>query len=217
MARADAYADVAYFQARNTGGTAVSNATALGEDLIAGSRLFDRQVGVHDGAFNSHTATYTFDSIGGLVLWLRDRSGGAYFLQSVADAGIGIDTELDGTFDGYAWDLDDAWLRGLPDNAAAFGVPFNALEILPHITTAPLTRWPDGRARVRIEGTWGWATVPDMVKQTVVSMTRELRDHFGAGAFGAQERYGDELPLSNQTWRLIASAKAEYGRRIPAF
>lgn len=215
MALSDAYVTPEYFQARSSSGVESRNGGRLLEDLLAASRLFDRQVGVHDGGFNSHTATYTFDGIGGATLWLRGLDGRAFFLQSVEAAGIGVDTERDGTFDGYTWDLSDGWLRGLPENASALSVPMTAVELMAG-SSSPIRCWPDG-VRVSIEGTWGWPAVPDMVKQVVVSMTRELRDHLGAGAFGGQERFGEEMPLSSQTWRLIASAKAEYGRRIPVF
>jgi len=208
MALLDAYATVADYQARNSGGVAVSNPSLLGEYLVASSRLLDRELGLHDGAFNSHVATYTFDAHGGSVLYLRDRASGGYFLQSIPSGGIGIDTEVDGTYDGEALSLGGA-VRGLPENAA----PSTALELLPF---GSRTSWPDRVASVRIAGaTWGWAAVPEMVREIVVSMVRDLSDHHGGGAAAQYQRMDDLMPLSDQTWRLIRSAKQRYSRRLP--
>lgn len=216
MALLDAYADAAYYEARNTGGAAVSGSASLDEDLEAASRLLDAELGVQDGAFNNHTATYTFDATGGAILRLRDEAGRQFFLQSVQNDGIGIDLDLDGAYDRYQLDLSDAWVRGLPGNAAALSRPFTALEILGHLSTAAPSHWPNQRAAVRINGTWGWASVPEVIRALTVTVARELRDLYGAGSLGQYERLDESIPLARDTRRLIGSMKRRYGRRIPA-
>ncbi|MFA5517227.1 MAG: hypothetical protein WDA20_13155 [Desulfuromonadales bacterium] len=211
-----AYADATYYQARSSGGTAVRDDAALTEDLTSASRLLERQLQVAPGAFNSAAGTRIFNGTGRSILRLRDSAGRQEFLQAVTADKIEIDSNNDGSYDGYALDLADAWVRGLPENASAHSEPYRALELLGFLSTADPKVWPDRAAVVRITGTWGWAAVPETIRAITVSMTRELRDHFGAGGFGAQERYDEALPLSTQTWRLIASAKKHYGVRIPA-
>lgn len=211
----DAYATGEDYEARATDGVGVSDSDELAEDLEAASRLLDAELGVHDGAFNSHTATYTFDAVGGEVLWLRDRSDRAYFLQAVQADGIGIDVERDGTFDYYTLDLNDAWVRGLPENASALSRPYTSLEILGSIVGAEPTCWPDQRAAVRINGTWGWSSVPEAIKALTITMTRELRDLYGAGSVGETQQLDEAVPLARDTRRLIGSMKRRYSRRLP--
>lgn len=218
-ALSDPYVSEAEYIARSTGGQALRDDDPIADDLQAASRLFDLEMGIHPGALHPHEATYVFDGHGGTLLDLRDGRGLGYFLRGVAEGGIGVDSGSDGSFAGLAFDLDVPWLRGVPENAAAFDRPFTGLELLPHIRGGLLREWRRQPALVAVAGDWGFEEVPEIAKAVVTSMTRELRDHFGAGAVGRYQQYDADMPLSDQTWRLIASAKRqrEINRRLPAF
>lgn len=214
MALLDAYATAAQFRAR-TGSKASGADTELDDQLLEASRLVERSLGVHSGGFNSHTGTYTFDAFDDPVLYLRDREGMLYFLQTVGANAIGVDSEGDGSFDGYQFDFDDAWVRGLPENASALSRPYTAIELLP-IASATLTRWPDRPAAVRItSGTFGWATVPTTILELTVHLTHSLRQAHLADNMGNIPAIDQTLPLSPNAvwyWRL---AEREYKRRLP--
>ena len=215
MALLDAYATDTQYRAR-TGDKGTGTDTTLNAQLLLASRLLERSLRVMPGAFNTHTGTYIFDALGGTVLRLRDRAGLGYFLQTITANSLGIDLDLDKTYDYYTLDLADAWVRGLPENAAAFSEPFTAIELLSHISTADPTRWPELVAGVRIVGTWGWAAVPNAVIDLTVHLVHDLRNAHQAGATLEVPTIDGSMPLSNQTWRLWNEMKARYGRRIPA-
>lgn len=224
MARLDAYATDAEYRAAVGSKTSGTDAT-LNAQLIAASRLLERSLRVMPGAFNTHGSAqtpveYTFDARGGTVLHLRDRAGMQYFLQTVEADGIGIDSEVDGTFDGYGLDFSDAWVRGLPENAgSADGEPLTAIELLAFLSTCVPTRWPDRIASVRITGTaWGWAAVPRIVKDLAIHLCHDLRDAQLAGDAGSIPTIdGGDLPLSQETWRFWRLAQGEYSHKIPVF
>jgi len=205
MALLDAYVSKAEYSARNNRTSAADDAT-LDQQLLAMTRLFEREAGLPAGAFNSHTATLTFPARGGKILRLRDSAEVQHFLRSVPSGGIGVDTEQDGTFDGVLLSLASG-VRGLPENAAALSEPYTAIELLPY---AEITAWPKQTAAVRIStGAFGWAAVPAAVKEAVISMVRDLREHH------VTQRDEDGVPaFSDQTWRIIRSAKAQYSHRL---
>lgn len=187
--------------------------------LTTVTRVVERRARVAPGMFGPQTdsLTFTFDAPGGQVLYLRDDSGLQYFLRSVADDGIGIDSELDGTFDGYEVDLDDAWVSGKPANALQFSEPYTAIEILPHVSGAAPLCWPARNRSVRITSTaWGWAAVPGAIKQRVIGITRELIDTQHAGAawtVDMVEEAADRVPSIRS---LMALVEREYSYGVPA-
>lgn len=212
MSLLDAYVTVEEYEARATGGR-VTDDTALPEELAAASRLFDHEMGLAPGALNDVAATRVFSGQGRSVLSLVDGEG-QYLLRTVSADGIAVDTDGDGTAD-VTFDLSDTWCAGLPRNAAAAGKPYDALELLPH-AAALVAVWPAGRWNVSVTGAWGYAAVPQGVKETVVSMTRDLRDHHAAGSGNAPQAADASWPLSQQTWRLIRSLKQQFSYRTGA-
>lgn len=216
MALLDGYADAARYRAA-VGDKASGTDATLNAQLVSVSRLLEKSLRVMPGGFNSHTATYTFDTIAGPVLRLRDRAGYGAFLQSVVADGIGVDWERDGTYDGYELDFDDAWVRGLPENAVAGSEPFTAIELLRHISGASPATWLQQSAGVQINGTWGWPTaVPGLIADLVVHRTRELRDSLKAGSTGELADFEGGAPMQRNTTWMFKEAERLYGRRIPA-
>lgn len=214
MALLDPYATLEQFRERaRDNDQSIDGVTE--ESLVVASRLTDRSLMVHDGAFNAVTAaTYTFDARGRDTLWLRDQAGYAYFLNALTS--VGVDTERDGTYDGITLLAANAWVRGLPENATALSQPFTHLGLLPHIAGATLTRWPVQPAGVQVTGDWGWSAVPGAIVDFTCHMARDLEAAQMAGAIGEVLSIdGSGLPLRDQTWRTWALIKSTYGRAIP--
>lgn len=189
----------------------------LDAQLDGMSRLLDRKLRLIPGAFNSASSEVrTVDSYGGHVLWLRDRDGRGFFLQTGTYT-IGIDTENDGTYDGYTFDQSTAWLRPLPDNASDGSEPAYALEFLTGRTGATLTEWPDLVSGVQVSGTLGWATVPQLIKELVIHRVTELRDAHKAGSTGELGTFDGGIPMQPNTKWLFKEAETLYTRRVPVF
>lgn len=195
--------------------TDADEVTAAEEDLAACTRLLEYEIGVAHGMLTSSTGTRIFDGSGQNVLYLRDRAGRTYFLQSIDADSLKIDSDLDGSYDDFTLDTADNWVRGLPENAVADGSPFTAIELRP-TTSATITIFPALPGCVEITGTWGLtATLQQVAKAVVISMTRDLRDHFAAGSANQFQQVDEQMPLSDQTWRLIRSMKQSLNRKIP--
>ena len=189
----------------------------IAAQLIAVSRLVERSLWLQPGAFQSHTGTYTFDGKGGTKLPLTDHLGRVYLLTATPTDAIGIDTENDATYDGLQWDLDEAWLRGLPENNDQFGEPFEAIEIMSFISGAERGNWPNRPAAVKFTAcTFGWAAVPRLIEDFCAHLLHDLRDAHLAGASG-------ELPsmealegsITKETWRTWLAIEATFSRKIP--
>lgn len=217
MGLLDAYATAEEYKAavNSTESSSVIDAILRGT-----SRLLDRELSVVPGAFNidgsaNTPAVRVFDALDDSVLYLRNRDGLASFLISVADDGIGVDSQRDGTFDGYTFDLDDSWVRGLGETYAA-GEPFSRIELLP-LSGASLTAWPVGPAMVQVAGIFGWQQVPDIIKRLTIRLTHELRLSQAAGRGGQAQYIDDNHALSNETYWLWREAKDLYTRKVPSF
>jgi hypothetical protein len=213
MALLSAYANVGEYKQLNKHSGADADAL-ITEELLAASRRIERMLGVTPGYFNTHAETYTFDGGGGPILRLRDSAGRAYCLTGINGNGVGVDTERDASYDGYSWDLADAWVRGLPANAAAGSEPFTALELL-NITTAPETRWPTFPAAVQVTGTWGWLAVPGVVRDVTAALVRDLLELHRAGAFREVQTLDGSVPMTEDTFGRWMSVASSYSRKLP--
>lgn len=187
----------------------------LDPQLKSATRLLERSLRVMPGAWNTHTGTYIFDAHGGSLLRLRDTTGLRYYLRTITADSLGLDTEQDGTYDGYSLDLDDAWVRGLPENAASFSEPFHSLQILSHLSTASPALWPTQVASVRIAGTWGWAAVPGPIKELVTNIVQDLRSGHLAGAGLDVPIIDEAMGLSPKPWRLWLEMREQYSEKLP--
>lgn len=213
MARADAYATLAQYRTANADPQTAADAT-ISAMLTGCSRLVERDLSLQEGAFNSYTGTHYFDGNGGALLTLEDSEGHTYFLQTIGSNGCGIDSEFDGTYDGFALDLNDAFLVGQPENTAS--KPFTQLRLMPW-PTATIREWPLGPRVVKLTGTYGHAAVPDLVTQLTIRLTRLLRDSHISG--GAEVIPGiDELMRMPEASREVRgiwySVKKAYGRTL---
>lgn len=212
-----AAATAAEYRERN-GRVSTSLDTLLGTLLTTVTRVVEKRIGLAPGMLVAQASeTFVFDAIGGTTLYLRDRAGMQYLLRTVTADGIGVDGEQDGTYDYYELDFADAWVRGLPENAAAFSEPFTAVELLSHMSDADPVKWPDQRASIQIAGAWGWATTPGGVKERVIGIVRELVDTHGAGmanpaSFTAVDDAIERIPAARG---LMSMLETEYRYRLP--
>lgn len=178
-------------------------------------RAIDRETGVAPGMWAPISSTaLKFTAYGGTTLYLRDTSGGQCFLRTITTNKLEIDSDADGSFDDYVWDLADGWVRALPENAAAFSEPYTALELNPYHASAPLTTWPTYKNAIQITGTWGWAVTPGAIVELVVDMARNVLQAQRSGAVGIPSFEG-ELPLSPGMWPILQRVKAQYSQRVP--
>lgn len=213
MARGTAYATIAQYRYWNQD-TQTGADAQLDLDLIGVSKWLDRDLSLMEGAFNTHTGTYYFGSNGGPLLTLEDTDGFGYFLQSVTGSGIGIDTEVDGTYDGVTLSMGSNFVIGQPENTAT--QPFTQIRLMPW-PTATITAWPTGPRTVKITGTWGYAAVPDLIVQLTARLTRLTRDSHMAGAAQTIGSIDDlvRLPDAPKEVRGVWYAvKQAYGRKL---
>jgi hypothetical protein len=206
----DAYATIDEYTARTGDKTTSPNAT-LTAQLLGTSRLLERDLELMPGAFNSAASQVIYvDGHGGTRLWLRDTRGLGFFVQSIDANGIGIDSENDGTYDGYALDLADAWVVGNGTND-----PHTRLDLLPWVTAATVSAWPDRPRAVKLTCTTGYAAVPPMIVDLVCHRTYELRESMKDGGAGVLPGFDGGTPMRPQTAWLWKNAEAMYGRRLP--
>ncbi len=216
MALLDAYVSLAEYRAR-TGSKATAADATLTAQITAVARLMERSLGVAAGAFNSVTsAARVFDGGGRNILHLRDREGHLYFLQTIDADGLAIDDDMDGAYDDYLLDFNDAWVRGLPENAAVNGEPYTSIELRP-LSAATMLRFPALPGCVRITGTWGWSAVPGIIKELNAHLTHDLEQAQLVDETGSLPAIDSSLPLSDQTWRFWRLAERHYGYRVVTF
>lgn len=215
MALLDAYCTIAQYRAAIGDKASAADATITAELLVM-SRQLERALMVAPGYFNASAASQAriFNGNGRDILHLRDSAGYAYCLTEIATDGLAIDSDLDGSYDDYTLDLADAWVRGLPENAAAHSEPFTAIQLRP-ISTATLTTFPSGSRNVQITGTWGWAAVPQIIQDLVIHRTHDLRQGLSAGATGAVAAFEGVEQMQPRTLWLFKEAEAVYGRQLP--
>lgn len=210
----DAYVEAQGYRLR-TGNKASGTDDVLNEVLLTASRLLDRELGYAPGHLGPiPSTTYRFDAHGGTLLRLRDNAGLQYMLRTITADSLALDTDADGSFDDYLWDFADAWVRGVPENAVTHGEAYTGVELMTHLSTAPLSAWPDQRDCVRITGTWGMAAVPGAIQELVVDLAHNLRQRQLAGGISVPAA-DESLPLSSAMWPVLRRARDEYARRIP--
>lgn len=209
-----AYASAQEYRDRN-GRVSTSDDTMVDALLLAVSRVVERRCWVAPGHFKSQTAlAYTFTATGGSVLYLRDERGWQHYLRSVTADKIEVDSEVDGTFDGYVLDLADAWVVGYPTNASTYSEPYTALRIRPGVANADPTSWVEG-VEVRITGDWGYASTPGAIKERVIGITRELIDVHRAGAALTVNAVDDMIQRHPTARSLMSLLEEQYSARLP--
>lgn len=213
MSLLDPYATLDEFRAA-VGAAESATDTDLEVSLLGNSRLIEAELGVAPGGFNPHSATYVFDGDGGDRLWLRDRAGLQYFLQSITADSLKIDIDRDGVHE-YLLDTDDDWVHGMPENADVQGRPWESIE-LRDLVSASIRTFPSSRGCVEITGIWGWALVPDPIRQLVIGLTLDLRRARYGGRGVGMSIEGNHA-LSAETFWMWREAQQICSSRIPAF
>jgi len=209
-----AYATAAEYRTRN-GRVSSDLDSTLNEMLLSVSRVVDRRVGVAPAQFAPQTTVeLTFASTGGRLLRLRDEQGRQHFLRT--STAIAIDSERDGTFDGYTSIVlgTDAWVKGYPRNALSYGEPYQSLELLPGVASASPGSWPV--CDVKITGNWGWAAIPGGITDRVIGITRELvQVHYGGPVVDDVINAAIEASMGARS--LMNLLEQEYRYRLAAF
>lgn len=215
MALLSGYATLAEYRAAK-GDKATGTDTTTDAQLVGVSRLLEKTLNLPPGAFNSVASqTLYLDGHGGDFLPFRDDEGRQWFVQSINADGIGIDSENDGTYDGYTLDLNDAWVAGWPANAAAGSEPYRGLKLLSYLSTADPSSWPRRERAVKLTCTTGWSAVPQLVKDLVIHRTEELKDALKAGSTGELASFDGGQPMRPNTTWMFKEAERLYGARLP--
>lgn len=214
MSLLDSYASLAQYRAAIGDKASGVDATITAE-LLTMSRQLERALWLAPGYFNASAASQArvFDGSGRSVLRLRDRDGMAYCLTTLDADGLKVDSDLDGSYDDYTLDFADAWVRGLPENAAAHSEPFTSIE-LRRLTTATMTVFPRLAGCVQVTGTWGWLAVPQIIQDLVIHRTHDLRQGLSAGATGAVAAFDSPEALQPRTLWLFREAERLHGRQL---
>ena len=142
-------------------------------------------------------------------------------ISTIDGEGVQVDTTGDGTFDTTFDPTDEAWVVAEPYNASEGGEPWTALRLLP-ISGAVvsvgeiLQKFSSGRHNIAVVGTWGWAAVPDLIRELNVKLTRDMRDSLVAGPSGELHMLDNGVVVRGDTWRFWKRAEQRYSHRIPA-
>ncbi len=221
MALDSAYAAAAQYRAR-VGLTSTDDDSDILEQLQAGAREIEGNLGLPLGAFNASEAAVTryFDGSGTSRLRLRDDEGLVNAIQTIDVEGIQVDTDRDGAFATTFDPTTEPWVVPFPFNASERSEPWNGIRLLPLSgATASvgevLTVFPEGVHNVRLIGTWGWAAVPDLIRELNIKITRDIRDSLVAGPGGELEMLDSGVVVRGDTWRFWLSARRRYSHKLP--
>lgn len=126
----------------------------------------------------------------------------------MTSTGLVVMADLDDSGE-YASELDPCALK--PVNAAAIGRPWTELVVLPTSANQPVDRDDS----VEITAKWGWATVPDPIKQaTLLQASRFFaRRNSPFGIAGSDVTGGSELRLLSRVDPDVGVAVGPYVRQ----
>lgn len=203
------------FRERN-GRVSSNDDTMVREGLLTMTRVVERRIGLAPGMLLPQPAqTRTFCGTGLSLLRLRDARGFQSLLRTAT--AIGVDSENDGTFDGYSWVLGTtSRLRGFPVDAVTMNEAYTALELL---NGAPLPTWTDG-VEVRVTGDMGLAAdspIRVSLKERVIALTRELLDAHHAGGAMSLNAVDDAIQTMPAARSLMHMIEREYPYAIVSF
>lgn len=168
MAITDAYAGVEEYRGA-AGNTDDAETVALARHLKLMSRALERRVGMY---FNQETVARRWQGDGGQCLRIRGGRSLCPGLASLTDLVVKLDTARDGLFASTVA-LTDFDLRPLD---APFGPePGPYTELFLHgRSSVTYTSWPE-YYEVQITGTWGWPSIPALIKDATIELTRIWR------------------------------------------
>jgi hypothetical protein len=205
---ADAYVDVAEYKDR-VGKTITGQDGELLAQLTAVSRFLDARLGRFFGQ-DAAVVTRVYDGNGGTRLWLPD--------DISTSTGLIVKADLDGDYlftDETALTLDtDFWLGPLGADKGSEPQPWQYLEV--HPTSSRLSVWPFQRRAVQVTARFGWPAVPQVVKEWVVSTTRQLRDMEESGFTLTLQDMDAAIRVSSQSSYLLRDMERMYAN-LPSF
>ena len=204
------YATFAHYQARQ--GVDDAAKPMVEETLQAMSRYLDRKLHMVPGGFGPiDNATFLFDGVPGDTLHLRDGEGAVYPLRTVVPDGIRPDFARTGDYSTtqFKWDLDDPFIWPIPRNGAQIERPYRALQ-LRRIGGSPATIWPYSDGAVQITGDWGWAAVPDAIRELVIYLARDIADSQQGGAAAILAPLEQGVALQDDTGRIWRMVQQQY-------
>lgn len=204
MAVTDAYASAAEYRTTFSRTDNSEDAEIL-VDLKAVSRFIERRTGRHftvDAAdVKREFYPRTGLSVNPQILFIDD--------LSAAPTEIIIDTDLDGSYaDETALASTDYVL--LPVNApdGPEPRPYTSIRIPPWSSK---THWSE--APVRIDGLWGWPTIPDAIKTATIQLTSLVRME-GPRATRRISEVGDVVATSREAQDIIHTLIGSYRKFV---
>ncbi len=206
----DAYATAAEYRAAVDKSDNTEDAVLL--SMLGGvSRLIDRQCGGPMGPrfFTKDAAVVVrlFDGSGLRRLYVND-------IATATGLVVKVDLDADYSFTGASETLtvNTHFLLG-PRNAdkGAEPAPFTRLDIRPG--NAVLSKWPEQMNAIQVTAKYGWPAVPQAVKDSTISLVRQLRDLQEAGFTLTLQNLEASIRQSPLAVTIMRDVVREYGRQ----
>lgn len=109
-----------------------------------------------------------------------------------------------------------------PFNAVARGDPFVRLELLPYSRQGyfpgyvfPGLQFP--LFRVRLEGTFGWPSVPSPIREATIMLARQMRDLQKSGMTLVLDSLDQQIRMAPGAAKLLDDLQRQFKRRTMAF
>jgi hypothetical protein len=202
-----AYATAEEFRAR-VGSAAAGDDATISEQLTTVSRYLERRLGGAEGPrFYNREPSPTvrlYDGNGRRILPVQDVA---------MSAGLTVKVDLDRDSVCEEELALDAHFRLRPLNAdkGPEAAPWQYLELIDW--NAVLRHWPEWPASVQVTAVHGWPAVPGAIKETTISITRQLRDiHQGGAAFSEQD-INQVIRVTPNLTALFMDLMDKYGRK----
>ena len=207
------YCTVAEYRARNrsgpdavrySAGVADRDDDLISSVLLMASRFIDRRLGWCDGGLapvGDATMPRTFwPALPSRVLRLRDSAGSMWPLREWTR----IDIDYGGSGDpDYVIEPPAPWVVPLPDTPTR---PAKGLRLHVSRRGALTSIWPSDPGVVVVTGLWGWAAVPDPIRELVAHTAREVLDSHAGGSAAILATLDNTTRLSgtmSRMWRLV--------------
>lgn len=170
------YCTLAEFRARFASSSATANDASITAAITAASRLIDKKCG---RTFTLASSTAVSDSV---RYFTPEDPRRCYIDDLYSITSLETDDDGDGTIE-LTWAATDYVL--LP-TSSYFGWPYTWVEIMPEGDYTFPKRLRNG---VKITGKWGWAAVPDEIREATLLQSNRIWSRRGApfGVLGANE------------------------------
>lgn len=197
MAWNSAYATAEEYRAR-TGKTTTGDDADILEQLTAASRAIE------------HCTLDVFNLTASIAL-LMDGRGGDWLPVNpsvVTLTTLKVDTNGDGTYDATVPDSD---LIARPQSVDSNDErPIRAYQLHPNQTV--ISKFPHRVVAVEITATFGWAAVPDAIREACVDLARSIRDLQLAGHTASLQNLDNAIALSPEVAMVVRRLEGAYKR-----